>query len=131
LLTLDGPIVSLATAGVFAHVIHRPRGFGARLARIDLRQRQVIAERPLDHADIFPMITRTALCPFLALFEQPKTAQVGSATPLADRRFRQCLWAQTLDFERRYKARQDAAKPVFFALLTGGLRLRAQPEEPI
>lgn len=47
-----GPIVSLATAGAFAYVIYRPQGFGARLARIDLRQREVIAERPLDHANM-------------------------------------------------------------------------------
>ena len=52
LLTLHGEIVSMGIAGVYAHAILRSYRFDARLLRIDLRQRQIIAERPLDHANM-------------------------------------------------------------------------------
>lgn len=50
---LPGPATALAAAGAYAYVVARNgRERQGRLLQVDLRQREIVAERPLDHAEM-------------------------------------------------------------------------------
>ena len=70
-------------------------------------------------------------CPFLALWVQQRAANGGKRRHKAKVENRRILRVMTRDPATSSTPPQRAANVFFFRLLTGGLLVRIQPEEPI